>query len=49
LHESIESETWGKNCRHARLTDSLRIIYLYEPKKKLNFETIVTHNELDKI
>src|SRR3989344_3930137 len=48
LHEPLKNKYWGKNCQHARLSDNLRIIYSYIPKKKFKFEAIVTHNELDK-
>ncbi len=49
LHAPIKSKIWGENCRHARLTNNLRTIYIYVPKKKFEFVAIVTHNELDKI
>ncbi len=49
LHEKI---IYGKNCKgylHARITDNLRLMYLYyREEKRIVFDNIVTKNDLDK-
>ena len=48
LHKPIIHGEWTE-ALHAHLTDNLRIMYYWYPKKKiLVYEAIITHDELDK-
>lgn len=49
LNEPLKHSKKYKNNLHARLTDNLRIIYLYDEELDLiDFRNIITHDEMDK-
>ncbi len=48
LHEKITAGKW-KGYLHARLTENIRIMYLWFPEERLlRYEAIITKNELEK-